>query len=78
MKPTIKDVAEKANVSVATVSRIVNNKGGYSRETEERVLSVIKEIGYEINAVARSLATKNSYIIGCFCLMLLQVYLLKY
>lgn len=64
MKPTIKDVAEKANVSVATVSRIVNNKGGYSEETEERVLSVIKEIGYEINAVARSLATKNSYIIG--------------
>lgn len=64
MKPTIRDVANKANVSVATISRIINNKGGYSKETEGRVLKVIKEMGYEINAVARGLATKNTNIIG--------------
>lgn len=64
MKPTVRDVASKANVSVATISRIINNKGGYSKETEKKVLKVIEEMGYEINAVARGLATKNTNIIG--------------
>lgn len=64
MKPTVRDVANIANVSVATVSRIINNKGGYSGETKKKVLKVIEETGYEINAVARGLATKNTNIIG--------------
>ena len=37
MKPTIKDVAKKAEVSIATVSRILNKLGGYSPGTEEKV-----------------------------------------
>ncbi|MBC2579508.1 LacI family DNA-binding transcriptional regulator [Clostridium sp. DJ247] len=64
MKPTIKHVAKKANVSVATVSRILNNNGRYSEETKERVLSIIKEIGYERNDLARGLITKSTKTIG--------------
>lgn len=64
MKPTIKDVAKKSNVSIATVSKILNGLGGYSEETERRVLKTIKEIGYSTNAMARGLATKSSNILG--------------
>ncbi|KPU26922.1 LacI family transcriptional regulator [Caloranaerobacter sp. TR13] len=64
MKITIKDVAKKANVSVATVSRILNNLGGYSEETKEKVLKVIDEIGYQRNEIARGLITKSTNTIG--------------
>lgn len=65
MRATLKDVAEIAKVSTATVSKIINNKkGGYSKETKEKVLGIIKENGYEANAIARGLATKSSRIIG--------------
>jgi LacI family transcriptional regulator len=37
MKPTIKDIAKKIGVSVATVSRVINNRSGYSPETEKKV-----------------------------------------
>lgn len=45
-KATIRDVARAANVSVATVSRILNNKPDVSEETLQRVLGVIEELGY--------------------------------
>lgn len=64
MKPTIKDVALRAKVSIATVSRIVNNLSGYSEETRERVLDSIKEMGYRPNAIARSLVNKKTNTIG--------------
>ncbi|SET17653.1 transcriptional regulator, LacI family [Oceanobacillus limi] len=64
MTITIKDVAKKANVSIATVSRIVNNKPGYSKETEKKVLEVIEELGYHPNAIARGLISKRSHTIG--------------
>ena len=64
MKPTLKDVARESNVSTATVSKVINKLGGYSKKTEERVLEVIKKLGYEPNAVARSLAMKSTRIIG--------------
>ncbi|ENH95515.1 LacI family transcriptional regulator, partial [Gracilibacillus halophilus YIM-C55.5] len=53
MSVTIKDVANKANVSIATVSRILNHKPGYSPETERKVLSIIEELGYYPNGLAR-------------------------
>lgn len=37
MNPTIKDVAQKANVSIATVSRVLNNLSGYSDKTKQKV-----------------------------------------
>jgi LacI family transcriptional regulator len=64
MKATIKDVAARAEVSVATVSRILNDLGGYSEETKVRVLDVIKGLGYQRNAIARGLVTKSTKTIG--------------
>lgn len=63
-KPTIKDVAKKANVSIATVSRIINNLDGYSEETRKKVISVMDELGYQRNAIARNLKVKESRTIG--------------
>jgi LacI family transcriptional regulator len=64
MIPTIRDVAKKANVSVATVSRILNGLTGYSDKTKQKVLSAIEEMGYHPNAVARSLNIRRTQTIG--------------
>lgn len=64
MRPTIKDVARLAGVSVATVSRIVNGLPGYSPETRKKVMSVIDELGYKPNAVARNLVNRKTNTIG--------------
>ncbi|MDD9312465.1 substrate-binding domain-containing protein [Cytobacillus firmus] len=64
MSYTIKDVAKKANVSIATVSRILNGQGGYSEKTKFKVLKVIEELGYQPNAVARGLINKRTHTIG--------------
>ena len=60
----IKDVAKRANVSVATVSRVVNNKGYVNEHTRILVENAIKELNYVPNEVARSLFRKSSKIIG--------------
>ncbi|WP_142326712.1 LacI family DNA-binding transcriptional regulator [Priestia megaterium] len=57
---TIRDVAAKAGVSAATVSRIINNKGQATPETIARVHAIIKELGYKPNVVARSLTSRKS------------------
>lgn len=57
---TIKDVAKKANVSTATVSRVLNEQGGYSEKTRQKVLAVIQELGYQPNALARGLINKRT------------------
>ena len=62
--PTIKDVAKKANVSVATVSRVINNTGYVNEETRKLVEAAIKELEYIPNELARSLFKKQSKIIG--------------
>lgn len=64
MTPTIKDVAKKANVSIATVSRILNNLPGYSEDTKDKVLRAIEELRYHPNAVARGLINKRTQTIG--------------
>lgn len=61
---TIKDVAKKANVSVATVSRVINSKGYVNDETKALVEAAIKELNYIPNELARSLFNKHSKIIG--------------
>lgn len=61
---SIKEIAELAGVSVATVSRVLNKNGYVSSTTEERVQAVIDENGYVPNMVARGLRTKSSPIIG--------------
>ncbi|MFU0781755.1 MAG: DNA-binding transcriptional regulator, LacI/PurR family [Thermoanaerobacterium thermosaccharolyticum] len=52
---TIKDVAKEAGVSVATISRVLNNSPGVSDETREKVLSVIKRLNYNPNLLGRNL-----------------------
>lgn len=64
MAYTIKDVAKKANVSIATVSRILNGRPGYSLKTKKKVLQVIEELGYHPNAVARGLINNRTHTIG--------------
>ena len=60
----IKDVAKLANVSVATVSRVINNKGYVNSETRKLVENAIKELNYIPNEFARALFKKVSKTIG--------------
>ncbi|NLL09128.1 MAG: LacI family transcriptional regulator, partial [Firmicutes bacterium] len=62
--PTIRDVAEKAGVSVTTVSRVLNNRGYISEATRKKVYKAMEELDYQPNEVARSLFRKRSNIIG--------------
>lgn len=57
---TIKEVAQLAGVSVATVSRVLNNQGYVHQDTREKVEKAIKQLNYTPNAVARSLFKKAS------------------
>lgn len=61
---TIKEVAMKANVSTATVSRVLNDNYPTSDKVKKQVFEAIKELGYRPNAVARSLKTNKTNIIG--------------
>ncbi len=64
----IQTVADKAKVSVATVSRVINKTAKVSKDAERRVLSAIKELGYLPNALAKGLRTNNSLkLIGIIC-----------
>ena len=60
MNLTIKDIAQMANVSQGTVSKVINNYKGISEETKKKVMDIINQSGYEPNFSARSLATKKS------------------
>lgn len=62
----ITDVARRAGVSITTVSRVLNNTGGYpvKAATRERVLSAVEELGYRPNDLARGLLSKRSRTIG--------------
>ena len=61
---TISDVARVAGVSVATVSKVVNNRYGVAPSTSARVLAVVEELGYESSLVARSLRSGRTGVIG--------------
>lgn len=61
---TINDVADEAGVSVATVSHVINGTRYVSDELTERVERAMEELGYHPNAVARSLKTQKTKIIG--------------
>ena len=62
---TIKDVAKRANVSITTVSRVINEtEHSVSPETRERVLRAIQELGFYPNALARGLHRNETRTIG--------------
>ncbi|ACL69215.1 LacI family DNA-binding transcriptional regulator [Halothermothrix orenii] len=64
MPVTIKDIAKKANVSVTTVSRVLNNKPDVSEKTKSKILKIINELGYNPNGVARGLVLNRTHTIG--------------
>ncbi|CAD2074989.1 LacI family DNA-binding transcriptional regulator [Phocicoccus pinnipedialis] len=64
MAITIYDVAREANVSMATVSRVLNGNPNVKPDTRRRVKEVIKRLNYKPNAVARGLASKKTKTIG--------------
>ena len=59
MKVRIKDIAERANVSVGTVDRVLHNRGEVSPETRKRILEIIREFNYEPDILASTLASKK-------------------
>jgi LacI family transcriptional regulator len=61
---TIDDIAREANVSHATVSRVVNNKGYVSEEARARVNAAVTRTGYTVNRKARGLAGGRSNVVG--------------
>lgn len=61
---TIKDVAAKAGVSIATVSRVINQRGYLSEATKAAVHAAMKELDYYPNDLARSLHRQRSHILG--------------
>lgn len=64
MTLTIRDIAQMAGVSRATVSKVINNYDGVSGETKHKVLEIIERTGYQPTFSAKSLATKKSRLIG--------------
>ena len=61
---TMSDVAREANVSLMTVSRVVNNKSDVSPATRRRVLKIVEELGYRPSGIARGLATRRTGTLG--------------
>jgi len=61
---TIKDVARAVNVSVTTVSRVLNNKPDVSEETKKKVKEAIRTLGYNPNNIARGLVLRKTNTIG--------------
>ena len=61
---TIGDVAAEAGVSVATVSKVINDRWGVAETTSERVRAVIEELGFQSSLVAQSLRSRSTKVIG--------------
>ncbi|MBR6582476.1 MAG: LacI family DNA-binding transcriptional regulator [Treponema sp.] len=61
---TLKELAARCNVSIATVSNILNGKSNVGEETRQRILQVIKETGYRPNIMARGLRATKTKTIG--------------
>src|SRR5256885_10891614 len=64
MGVTLKDVAREAQVSTATVSRVINGHGNVSEATRERILGVAERLRYVPDSGARSLSTGLTHTIG--------------
>lgn len=65
-RPTLQDVAQAANVSMMTVSRVLNGQGKVSDATHARVMTEVERLGYRPSSTARSLRSNQSYLIGVF------------
>jgi len=73
-KINITEIAKQAGVSIATVSRAINDPALVKTETRERILDIIKSTNYKINYVAKNLRTNKSYSIGLIYTSVLMVF----
>jgi LacI family transcriptional regulator len=64
MTPTIKDIAARAGISYATVSRALNGKYGVSQATRDKVMALAEEMGYSPNAIAQGLVNRATKTVG--------------
>lgn len=74
---TIYDISEKAGVSIATVSRVLNGSSNVSEKTKKKVLDVINQYEYTPNAFARGLGLNTMKTIGIMCADSSDLYLAK-
>ena len=74
---TIYDISEKAGVSIATVSRVLNGNTNVSEATKQKVLRVMNKYGYTPNAFARGLGLNTMKTIGIMCADSSDLYLAK-
>ncbi|MDX1741089.1 MAG: LacI family DNA-binding transcriptional regulator, partial [Rhodothermales bacterium] len=77
MGVTIYDIAERAKVSIATVSRVLNNNPRVSAKTRSRVLEVAQELGYEPHPSARSLARRRSSVVSAVIPMVTNYFFME-
>ncbi len=75
--PTIKDVAKSANVSIATVSRVLNHSNTVKIPTQKRVLEAMDILGYNRNEVARSLKFRHTKTIGIIAPELSNIFFME-
>ncbi|MFN8457317.1 MAG: LacI family DNA-binding transcriptional regulator, partial [Anaerolineae bacterium] len=60
----MRDVAHRAGVSIKTVSRVVNDEADIAETTRQRVIAAVEELGYQPNAIARSLVSRRTNSLG--------------
>ncbi len=63
---SIKEIAERAGVSIGTVDRVIHNRGRVSEATKEKVLRICRELNYEPNLLAQQLASDKTYVLAVF------------
>lgn len=73
----IYDIAERAGVSIATVSRVLNGSPNVSAKTKEKILSVMEEAGYTPNVFARGLGLNTMKMIGVLCTDVADIFYAK-
>ena len=74
---TIYDIADRARVSIATVSRVFNGHPRVSEATRQRVFSVAEDLGYEPHASAQSLARQNTQLIAAVVPMMTSFFFME-
>lgn len=74
MPPTIYDIADRADVSTATVSRVLNDQSGVAAKTREKVLEAARALGYRPHASAQSLARQKTNLIAVVVPVLAQYF----
>src|SRR5436190_1205203 len=77
MQTTMKRIAGELGVSITTVSKVLNNHGDISEATRRRVLAKIEELGYQRNAVARSLTLRRTHTLGIVIPELMHTFIVE-